>query len=228
MSASSPLSMPLNLRLASGGFIVLWCLMAAFPFFWITVMSFKIPIDAFASNPLNVIFGPATSALGKGLSIIDVILGLLVLWAAYRTAVTKLPHIVQQMSPGGRIWLSWIFVGLGYGIALAIVLAGILPLVTSILNPALGFLGKPLLGLTTEHYQAVWIKDNFYRNFLNSMLITTGVVTISLSVGTLAGYGLARSGSTLAFWLLVMALIFRALPHSVLVTGYLPAFIQSA
>ncbi|MEL6782480.1 MAG: carbohydrate ABC transporter permease, partial [Pseudomonadota bacterium] len=54
------------------------------------------------------------------------------------------------------------------------------------------------------------------------------VVTISLTVGTLAGYGLARSGSNLAFWLLILALIFRALPHSVLVAGYLPWFINSA
>ena len=60
------------------------------------------------------------------------------------------------------------------------------------------------------------------------MLVTAGVVTISLTVGTLAGYGLARSGSDLAFWLLILALIFRALPHSVLVAGYLPWFINSA
>ena len=44
----------------------------------------------------------------------------------------------------------------------------------------------------------------------------------------MAGYGLARSGSNLAFWILIIALIFRALPHSVLVTGYLPFFINSA
>ncbi len=54
------------------------------------------------------------------------------------------------------------------------------------------------------------------------------VVTISLTFGTLAGYGLSRSGSNLAFWILIIALIFRALPHSVLVTGYLPFFINSA
>ena len=59
-------------------------------------------------------------------------------------------------------------------------------------------------------------------------MVTAGVVTISLTVGTLAGYGLARSGSNLAFWLLITALIFRALPHSVLVAGYLPPFINSA
>ena len=59
-------------------------------------------------------------------------------------------------------------------------------------------------------------------------MVTTGVVSISLTFGTLAGYGLARSGSNLAFWILIIALVFRALPHSVLVTGYLPFFINSA
>jgi trehalose/maltose transport system permease protein len=80
---------------------------------------------------------------------------------------------------------------------------------------------------TSEHYHAVWVRQEFYRNFLNSLLITAGVVTISLTVGTLAGYALARTGSTLAFWLLILALIFRALPHSVLVSGYLPVFVNS-
>ena len=85
-----------------------------------------------------------------------------------------------------------------------------------------------MLGLTTEHYRSVWVGNEFYRNFVNSLIVTAGVVAISLTVGTLAGYGLARSGSRLAFWLLIGALVFRALPHSVLVAGYLPPFIHSA
>jgi multiple sugar transport system permease protein len=92
-------------------------------------------------------------------------------------------------------------------------------------NGALGL--DPVLGLTTEHYRAVWVENEFWRNFVNSMQVTLGVTCISLTVGTLAGYALARSGSQLAFWLLILALIFRALPHSVLVTGYLPVFINS-
>lgn len=88
--------------------------------------------------------------------------------------------------------------------------------------------GRILFGtFTFEHYHAVWIRQEFYRNFLNSLMITAGVVTVSLTVGTLAGYALARTASSLAFWLLIGALIFRALPHSVLVTGYLPVFISS-
>ena len=87
---------------------------------------------------------------------------------------------------------------------------------------------KVLSGATTfEHYQAVWVRSGFHRNFVNSLIVTLGVVAISLTVGTLAGYAIARSGSSLAFWILFIALIFRALPHSVLVAGYLPVFIGS-
>ncbi|WP_204310740.1 hypothetical protein, partial [Escherichia coli] len=35
-------------------------------------------------------------------------------------------------------------------------------------------------------------------------------------------------GSNMAFWILLLALVFRALPNSVLVSGYLPVFINSA
>lgn len=81
--------------------------------------------------------------------------------------------------------------------------------------------------LTFDHYKAVWVTHGFWRNFLNSLIVTAGVVTVSLTVGTLAGYALARTPSALAFWLLILALIFRALPHSVLVTGYVPMFLNS-
>ena len=44
----------------------------------------------------------------------------------------------------------------------------------------------------------------------------------------LGGIRPTRSGSGIAFWILIAALIFRALPHSVLVAGYLPVFVNSA
>jgi multiple sugar transport system permease protein len=116
-----------------------------------------------------------------------------------------------------------------YAIGFLLVVVGLLPQILSGLNGIVGGgLNEPVIGLTTEHYKAVWIRNAFYNNFINSLIVTAGVVTVSLSIGTLAGYGLARSGSNLAFWILIVALAFRALPHSVLVAGYLPWFINSA
>ena len=228
MNTPAALRQPLSLRMTSAGFLVFWCLLASFPLFWIMVMSFKAPVDAFASNPLAVVFGPETRAGGKGLSILDVAAGLAVLWYTVRLAVRKLPEAVARFSPWGWVWLGWTGGSLLFGLAFVIVFFGILPPVLEVLNSVAGPLGVPILGLTTEHYTAVWAENEFYRNFINSLIVTTGVVTVSLTVGTLAGYGLARSASNIAFWLLIIALVFRALPHSVLVAGYLPVFISSA
>lgn len=51
-------------------------------------------------------------------------------------------------------------------------------------------------------------------------------MSISLTIGTLGGYALARSGYKYAFWLLILALIFRAMPHITLVSGYLLPFFE--
>ena len=226
--SSKAMQQSLGLRISSGAFLAFWCLIAAFPIFWVAVMSIKAPLDAFDANPLNVLIGPETVARGDGLSIIDIALGLVVLFFAIRWAFTKLPGLVQRFTPKGLIALGWIVGALVYALVFLMLFLAVLPAITSVLNGVAGPLGTPLLGLTTMHYEAVWVDNEFYRNFLNSMLVTAGVVTISLTVGTLAGYGLARSGSNLAFWLLILALIFRALPHSVLVAGYLPVFINSS
>ncbi|WP_436397921.1 carbohydrate ABC transporter permease [Roseobacter sp. S98] len=228
MSTPKAMQQSFALRLSSGAFLAFWCLLAAFPIFWIAVMSFKSPVDAFADSPWDVITGPATRAAGNGLSVIDVVLGLVVLYFSIRWAFTRLPGLVRQFCPPAYIALGWVFGAVLYAVAFVLVFFGIMPLLLGPLNSLLGPLGAPVLGLTTEHYVAVWAENEFYRNFLNSMLVTAGVVTISLTVGTLAGYGLARSGSDLAFWLLILALVFRALPHSVLVAGYLPVFINSS
>ena len=227
-TTSKAMRQSLALRVSSATFLTFWCIVAAFPIVWIAVMSFKAPRDAFADSPWDVIVGPNTLARGEGLSIIDIVLGLAVLYFAIRWMFTLLPKLVEQYSPPALKFLGWIIGAAVYAILFVLIFLGLLPMILGGLNAVLGPLGEPILGLTTQHYVAVWQENEFYRNFLNSMLVTAGVVTISLTVGTLAGYGLARSGSDLAFWLLILALIFRALPHSVLVAGYLPWFINSA
>ncbi|MEM9971549.1 MAG: carbohydrate ABC transporter permease [Pseudomonadota bacterium] len=228
MSTPKSMQQSAALRIGSASFLTFWCLLAAFPIFWIMVMSFKSPVDAFAANPFDVIFGPSTRADGNGLSIIDIVLGVIFLWAAVKFAMGRLPGLVTRYSPPGTAALGWIVAVVGFAIAFVVGFFMILPAILSGLNQSAGPLGNPILGVTGVHYESVWVENEFYRNFLNSMLVTAGVVTVSLTVGTLAGYGMARSGSNLAFWLLIAALIFRALPHSVLVAGYLPVFITSS
>ena len=222
MAGPKALRQSLALRWGSGSFLALWCLIAAFPIFWIAVMSVKAPLDAFAANPLAVLAGPATLAAGKGLSLLDILLiavfASIGIWAATR----PLPRLVAAT---GRPALGWIGGAAGFAVLwLVLAIWGLGPLLR--LDTALGI--EPVIGFTVEHYRTVWIDRAFWRNFVNSVYVTLGVTVVSLTVGTFAGYALARAGSTLAFAILIAALVFRALPHSVLVTGYLPFFITSS
>ena len=79
---------------------------------------------------------------------------------------------------------------------------------------------------TGEGYRGAWIEREFWRAVLNTAIVTLSVTTISLAVGTLAGYALSRSTRRYAFWLLIAALIFRAMPHITLVSGYLLPFFE--
>ena len=79
---------------------------------------------------------------------------------------------------------------------------------------------------TGTGYEVAWIEQEFWRSVINTSIVVVSVVIISLTLGTLGGYALARSGYRYAFWLLMLALIFRAMPHITLVSGYLLPFFQ--
>ncbi len=223
MNIEHPKSIQLSksLKILSNGFLGIWCLIAVFPLLWITLMSLKYPLDAFSANPLVVIFGPGTLSAGASINLFDLLL--VILWVVVASLGIKRWQAEKNLRSK-----NWLYLGISIGWLFAAVVFTELSVALKELLGADFFLMTPLLGMTTEHFQSVWIEQEFYRQFLNSLLVTTGVVSISLTVGTLAGYGLARSGSNWAFWILMTALVFRALPHSVLVSGYLPWFINSA
>jgi multiple sugar transport system permease protein len=79
---------------------------------------------------------------------------------------------------------------------------------------------------TGKGYHGAWVQQEFWRAALNTGVVVVFTVIISLSFGTLGGYALARSGFRYAFWLLMLALVFRAMPHITLVSGYLLPFFE--
>jgi ABC-type glycerol-3-phosphate transport system permease component len=79
---------------------------------------------------------------------------------------------------------------------------------------------------TLNGYYGAWIEEGFWRNVINTTVIVFFTVVISLTFGTLGGYALARSGYRYAFWLLMAALVFRAMPHITLVSGYMLPFFE--
>ena len=60
----------------------------------------------------------------------------------------------------------------------------------------------------------------FYDYFINTIIVTVGTVVISISIGCLAAYGLARYSGLLAVSILIAALAFRALPRLAFVLPY--------
>ncbi len=79
---------------------------------------------------------------------------------------------------------------------------------------------------TPDAYVGAWVAEEFWRAALNTIIVVVCVVMISLTFGTLAAYALSRSTYRYAFWLLIIALIFRAMPPITLVSGYLLPFYQ--
>jgi ABC-type glycerol-3-phosphate transport system permease component len=139
---------PIGLNIIIYGFIIVWVILAAFPFFWTVWGSFKVEVDFFSRESWwNAIFGPNTTA--------------------------------QTGAP---------FTGAGY--------------------------------------YGAWVTREFWRAVGNTAIVTVFVTVISLTLGTLGGYALARSGQRYAFWILIAALVFRAMPHITLVSGYLLPFFQ--
>ncbi len=146
--ASRAQRMPKGLRIASSLFVLLWFVLAAFPFLWTVWGSFKVELDFFSiADWTNALTGARTQAV--------------------------------------------------YGSS-----------------------------FTTTGYEGAWIQEEFWRNVLNTGIVCFFVVTISLTIGTLGGYALSRSTYNYTFWLLITALIFRAMPPITLVSGYLLPFFE--
>jgi multiple sugar transport system permease protein len=140
--------LPPALRLLTVGFVVLWLVIAAFPFLWTVWGSFKVQADFFSRQ-------------------------------SFWNAVSGVNTLRQTGST---------FTGNGY--------------------------------------YGAWVTNEFWQSVINTGIVTVSVVIISLTFGTLGGYALARSGYRYSFWLLMLALVFRAMPHITLVSGYLLPFFE--
>ena len=139
---------PASILWMANGFLVLWLILAAFPFLWTLWGSFKVEGDFFSkADWMNALFGTMT-----------------------------------EVETGERF--------------------------------------------TGQGYHGAWVQEEFWRAALNTLIVCVCVVTISLTFGTLGAYALSRSTYRYAFWFLIIALIFRAMPHITLVSGYLPVFFE--
>lgn len=128
--------LPVWMRGLIGGALALWAFVALFPFLWMTLMSLRVPVDAFSVPP-------------------------------------------RLVAP-----------------------------------------------VTFDNFHQLWVVEGFWKYGINTVIVTVATMAVSLTIGCLAGYGLARYRGSLGFWLLIVALIFRAMPQVVLLTAYKPAFFE--
>ena len=61
--------------------------------------------------------------------------------------------------------------------------------------------------VTGDGYHGAWVLQEFWKSVINTTIVTVSVVCISLTLGTLGGYALARSGFRYTFWILIIALV---------------------
>ena len=80
--------------------------------------------------------------------------------------------------------------------------------------------------VTFENFRYIWVEDGFWRYALNTTIVTALTVVVSLTMACLAAYALSRYKGAIGFWLLISAMVFRAMPHVVLLTAYRPAFFE--
>ena len=198
MIETKSLKQSLSLQLTSSFFVFLWCLIASFPIFWITIMSIKLPVDAFSSNPITVIFGPLTSQERTSISLNELIILSLLIFAFYKLRL-KILSIFNQV-----LHFNFILKVPFFYLCLSILFLFLFRALNFLLEQ-LNFVDFEILGFTFEHYKTVWFERDFFKYFWNSVIVTSGVVIVSLTFGTLAGFALARYKSSLAFWILVNA-----------------------
>lgn len=129
-------------------------------------------------------------------------------WQNYQTLWLNSP--ISEAAPYG--WGALGLIGL-------LVVIGVLAQRTSYKVPIyLGMVGI-ILGVI------VWLPQwldlaEFYGFFLNSIIVTVGTLAISISIGCLAGYGLARYSGVAGVVILFVALAFRALPRMAFILPY--------
>jgi multiple sugar transport system permease protein len=91
-------------------------------------------------------------------------------------------------------------------------------IMTSFKRPVDAFAVPPTIIFTPTfefHYQ-VWVEKAFWRFLINSAVVSICTVLISVSIGTMAAYGLARLRSTASRGVLFAILSMRMFPHILL------------
>lgn len=169
---------------------------------------------------------------------------LLIIWVIYSTAPfiwTFLGSIKKPVDANARVpiifgfeptaqnyvelWLNMSldeFVPIGIGLMVIILALIVFAIFTKdkVSGPAKSLIIVSVLVVVFALLPRMADMAKFYTYFLNSVIITVSTLLISISIGCLAGYGIARYSGLLGVVILVAALGFRALPRMAFVLPY--------
>ncbi|NYI78899.1 carbohydrate ABC transporter permease [Nocardioides panzhihuensis] len=76
---------------------------------------------------------------------------------------------------------------------------------------------------TVKAFSDLYYGTEFVAVFINTMIVAAAAVIVSLAIAAPAAYGLARYVGSIGVWLLVLALVFRALPRFAVVLPFYDA-----
>ena len=125
-----------------------------------------------------------------------------------------------------RLWLDSVpdnFAALAYGliaILLALVLISVFAKHLPVSRGAINWIIVGTLVLILWAIPTLIKTAEFYDYFLNTIIICVGAVVISISIGCLSAYGLARYVGLAGVVLILLALAFRSLPRLAFVLPY--------
>lgn len=174
---------------------------------------------------------PVTNPIGRFVIYVSLIVFLLwsvvpIVWITLqsfktqRQAAARVPLFIFRLTIDnyGRLWLDSTpdnVAVLAFGLTGVVVLvllgvfAGRLPIPRNIITA--GILGAVIA--------IIWVipkivdTAKFYDYFVNSLIVSVGAVAVSVSIGCLSGYALARYSGMSGVVMLLVALAFRALPR---------------
>ena len=170
--------------------LIVFGIYSAFPFFWTTLQSFKSFRDANSRTPLFWGFTPT--------------------WENYQEVW------LRSVPETGGATLAFFLLLIVVFLISALIFAQYIPVPnwTVYLTVGIGFIvllwAIPRLADVSQ----------FYDYFINTLIVTVGTIVISITIGCLAGYGLARYAGIVAVIVLISALAFRALPRLAFILPY--------
>lgn len=177
-------------RVAIHAILIAFAIYSAFPFFWTTLQSFKTFRDANSRTPLFWGFTPT--------------------WENYQEVW------LRSVPETGGATIAFFLMLAVVLLMCALVFANQIPL------PTPGVYAGVAVGFVIVLWLIPRLVDvsQFYDYFINTIIVTVGTIVVSISIGCLAGYGLARYVGITAVVILIAALAFRALPRLAFILPY--------